>query len=78
MKSGSTETVEKSIVRKVAKLAPWLAPVPSAFLVTRSGMVHLDLPLVVAVVVAAITGRNQLQGMAYLKRLSGQQSAASP
>jgi hypothetical protein len=45
---------EKQIVKLVAKLAPWLAPFPSAFFVARSAMVHLALPLPVAVVVAAI------------------------
>jgi hypothetical protein len=38
----------------VAKLAPWLAPFPSAYFVARSAIVHLNLPLSVAVVVAAI------------------------
>jgi hypothetical protein len=46
--------VEKNLVKLVAKLAPWLAPFPSAFFVARSGMAHLALPLPVAIVVAAI------------------------
>jgi hypothetical protein len=46
--------VEKNLVKLVAKLAPWLAPFPSAYFVARSGMVHLALPLPVAIVVAAI------------------------
>jgi len=46
--------LEKSTVRLVAKLAPWLAPVPSAFFVARASLAHLDLPLPVAVVVAVI------------------------
>ena len=46
--------VEKNAVKIVAKLAPWLAPFPSAYFVARSAMVHLALPLPVAVVVAAI------------------------
>jgi hypothetical protein len=45
---------EKSVIKVVAKLSPWLAPVPSAFFVARSAMMHLALPLPVAVVVAAI------------------------
>ena len=45
---------EKNLVRLVAKVAPWLAPFPSAFFVARSGMAHLALPLPVAIVVAAI------------------------
>jgi hypothetical protein len=46
--------LEKNAVKFVAKLAPWLAPFPSAYFVARSAMVHLSLPLPVAVVVAAI------------------------
>ena len=46
--------LEKNAVRVVSKLSPWLAPFPSAYFVARSALVHLDLPLPVAVVVAAI------------------------
>ena len=46
--------VEKNAIRAVAKLSPWLAPFPSAYFVARAAMVHLALPLPVAVVVAAI------------------------
>ena len=46
--------LERSAVELVARSAPWLAPVPSAFFVARSGMEHLALPLVVAVTAAAI------------------------
>jgi hypothetical protein len=46
--------LEKNAVKFVAKLAPWLAPFPSAYFVARSAMVHLSLPLPVALVVAAI------------------------
>ena len=46
--------LEKNAVRIVAKLSPWLAPFPSAWFVGRSAMSHLDLPLPVAMVVAAI------------------------
>ena len=46
--------IEKNAVKVVAKIAPWLAPLPSAYFVARSAMVHLALPLLVAVVVAAI------------------------
>lgn len=46
--------VEKNAVKVVAKLSPWMAPLPSAYFVARSAMVHLALPLPVAVVVAAI------------------------
>ena len=46
--------IEKNLVKLVAKVAPWLAPFPSAYFVARSGMAHLALPLPVAIVVAAI------------------------
>ncbi|HHE72646.1 MAG TPA: hypothetical protein ENL34_10250 [Chloroflexi bacterium] len=46
--------VERNAIEVVAKLRPWLAPFPSAYFVARSAMVHLNLPLAVAVVVAAI------------------------
>ena len=46
--------LEKNAIRIVAKLSPWLAPLPSAYFVARSAMVHLALPLSVALVVAAI------------------------
>jgi predicted transcriptional regulator len=46
--------LEKSTIRIVAKVAPWLSPVPSAYFVARSSITHLDLPLPVAVIVAAI------------------------
>lgn len=46
--------IEKNTIKVVAKLSPWLAPLPSAYFVARSAMVHLALPLPVAVVVAAI------------------------
>jgi hypothetical protein len=46
--------IEKNAVKIVAKLSPWLAPLPSAYFVARSAMIHLALPLPVAVVIAAI------------------------
>jgi len=45
---------ERSAVRLVSKLAPWLAPFPSAFFVARSSVAHLALPGWVAAVVAAV------------------------
>jgi len=47
-------TIEKNAIKIVAKIAPWLAPFPSAYFVARSAIVHLNLPLPVAMVVAAI------------------------
>ena len=46
--------IEKNAIRVVAKVAPWLAPFPSAYFVARSAVLHLALPLPVAVIVAAI------------------------
>lgn len=46
--------LEKNAVRVVAKMSPWLAPFPSAYFVSRAAIVHLSLPLPVAIVVAAI------------------------
>ena len=46
--------LEKNVIKLVAKVSPWLAPLPSAYFVARSAMVHLELPLPVAVIVAAI------------------------
>ena len=47
-------TLERNTIKTVAKLSPWLAPLPSAYFVARSAMVHLALPLSVAIVVAGI------------------------
>jgi hypothetical protein len=45
---------EMALVKTVARLTPWFAPFPSAFFVARSSMKHLQIPLVVAIVIAAI------------------------
>ena len=47
-------TTEKNTVKVVAKLSPWLAPLPSAYFVARAAMAHLALPLPVAAVAAII------------------------
>lgn len=54
MSSMEMSRMEKSLIRWVAKLSPWLAPLPSAYFVARSAMEHLRLPLLVAIVAAAI------------------------
>ncbi len=46
--------IERNAVKIVAKIAPWLAPFPSAFFVARSAMAHLDVPLFMAVIIAGI------------------------
>jgi hypothetical protein len=43
------DNLEKNSIKVVARLSPWPAPLPSAYFVARSAMVHLDLPLSVAV-----------------------------
>lgn len=48
------DNLERNAIKVVAKVSPWLAPFPSAYFVARSAMVHLSLPLSVAVIVAAI------------------------
>jgi len=50
----TNKITERSAVKFVAKLSPWLAPIPSAFFVGRSSMVHLGLPWPVALVVAIV------------------------
>lgn len=45
---------ERNAVKIVAKTAPWLAPVPSAYFVARSAITNLDVHIVVAIVMAAI------------------------
>jgi hypothetical protein len=50
----NTRISEKGLVKLVARVAPWLAPVPSAYFVGRSAAAHLTLPWPVAVVVALI------------------------
>jgi len=48
------QLTERNAVKFVAKLSPWLAPMPSAYFVARSSITHLALPWPVAVIVAAI------------------------
>lgn len=46
--------IESGLTDLVAGLAPWLAPVPTAFLVGRSTVVHLGWPVAVGIVAALI------------------------
>jgi hypothetical protein len=46
--------LEHSAVRLVARLAPWLAPLPNAYFVARSAMLHLAVPLWMALVIGAV------------------------
>ena len=47
-------THERYLVQFVARSSPWLAPLPSGYFVARASIVHLDLPLIMAIVVGAI------------------------
>lgn len=42
------------MVKLIAKLSPWLAPVPSAYFVARSSMAHLDVPLTLAIIIGVV------------------------
>jgi hypothetical protein len=45
---------ERSLVKLVAKLSPWLAPIPSGYFVARSSMEHLNLPVAMGISVGLI------------------------
>lgn len=53
-KSSGAANGEMFLVKIVARLTPWFAPFPSAYFVARSSMEHLQIPLAVAIVIAAI------------------------
>lgn len=46
--------IERNAVKTVARLVPWLAPVPSAWLVGRAVMGHLSFPLPMAIVTGLV------------------------
>lgn len=45
---------ERNFVQLIARISPWLAPLPSGYFVARASIASLDLPLVMAIVVGAI------------------------
>ncbi len=45
---------EKSLVKLIAKVSPWLAPLPSGYFVARASIAHLDLPAIVGISVGII------------------------
>ena len=53
-KSSGAANGEMFLVKIVARLTPWFAPFPSAYFVSRSSMEHLQIPLAVAIIIAAI------------------------
>lgn len=46
--------LEQRAIDLVARLAPWLAPGPSAYFVARSAQHHLDVPPAIAIIIAAV------------------------
>lgn len=53
-KTAGIKNGEITLIKTVARLTPWFAPFPSAYFVARSSIVHLELPLVVAIIIAVI------------------------
>lgn len=48
------DRIEHHLVDVVAKCAPWLAPIPTAYLVGRATVMHLAWPVAIGIVAAAI------------------------
>jgi hypothetical protein len=48
------ENNEKSLVKLIARLSPWLAPLPSGYFVARASISHLDLPLIIGISIGII------------------------
>lgn len=48
------DTIEAVAIDIVAKIAPWAAPIPTAFLVGRSTVEHLQWPLAIGIIAAII------------------------
>jgi hypothetical protein len=46
--------MKKTFVSIVANLSPYLAPVPSAYLVARSSIQHLELPLIIGIITGVV------------------------
>ena len=45
---------ENDVVSIIARLSPWLAPIPSAFFVTRSCIIHLNIPIAIGIIIGLI------------------------
>ena len=45
---------ERSLVVLIAKLSPWLAPLPSGYFVAHSSISHLELPMIIGITVGII------------------------
>lgn len=45
---------ERSLVKLIVRLSPWLAPLPSGYFVARASISHLDLPVLIGISVGMI------------------------
>jgi hypothetical protein len=43
-----------SFVRSISYITPWIAPIPNAYFVARSVLVHLEVPIIIAITVGFI------------------------
>ena len=48
------DSFENGAIDLVAKIAPWCAPVPTAYLVGRATVTHLEWPVPIGVLAAAV------------------------
>lgn len=48
------DEVERTAVGLVTRLIPWLAPIPSAFLVGRATIQYLEYPIGIGIIAAVI------------------------
>jgi hypothetical protein len=48
------DQANRNIVKMVANLVPYFAPLPSAYFVSRSGIKHLDLPILMGLIIGVV------------------------
>lgn len=46
--------IKINIVKSIANLAPWLAPIPSCFFVARSSIIHMELPVIMGIIIGLL------------------------
>lgn len=46
--------IERILIETIARLAPWLAPIPSAYFVGRSSIEHLGVRVDIAIIIAVV------------------------
>lgn len=61
--------LERRAIEAVSRLAPWLAPLPSAYFVARASIRHFDVPLGLAIVIGAAIETLGLTANATMLRL---------